>query len=345
MLRGREGGVNRPNVIRITIWPRKSNQGRERLMLKGLFAAIALICTAGSTAAAWPDKPVKLIVPYPAGGAADLFARVVAEGLQRKLGQPFIVENRSGAAGQIGTEQAVRSPPDGYTIYCGPNAPHVLLPLLRKTNYKTSDLVPIAPFGELVYAIGVLKTMPPNNLRELVDYAKANPGKLSYSSPGVGSATHLRSEVFNLLTGAQITHIPYRTGAEALPDLLAGRLDMMQDNIFFPQVRLGTVKMLGVLSSRRHPEFPDVPTFAEQGFGIDLPVWGGLLAPVGTPQQIIDTLAKAMNELNVEPSVIERMLKIGWVPYVATQADLQKQVESEAKAYHTWVDRTQLKLE
>ncbi len=315
-------------------------------MLKRMIAAIALVVIATCGArAAWPEKPVKLIVPYPAGGAADLPARVVAEGLQRKLGQPFIVENRAGAAGQIGTEQAVRSPPDGYTIYCGPNAPHVLLPLLRKTNYKTSDLVPIAPFGELVYAMGVLKTMAPNNLMELVALAKANPGKLSYSSPGIGSATHLRSEVFNLLAGMQITHIPYRTGAEALPDLLAGRLDMMQDNIFFPQVRIGNVKMLGVISSRRHPEFPDVPTFAEQGFNIDLPVWGGLLAPVGTPQPIIDALAKAMNELNVEPSVIERMLKIGWVPYVANQADLLQQVASEGKAYQTWVDRTQLKLE
>lgn len=315
-------------------------------MLKRILAAIALVfCAPGVAKAAWPEKPVKLVVPYPAGGAADLPARVAAEGLQRKLGQPFIVENRAGAAGQIGTEQVVRSPPDGYTIYCGPNAPHVLLPLLRKTNYKTSDLVPIAPFGELVYGIGVLKTMAPNNLKELVAYAKANPGKLSYSSPGIGSATHLRSEVFNLLAGTQITHIPYRTGAEALPDLLAGRLDMMQDNIFFPQVRLGTVKMLGVISSRRHPEFPDVPTFAEQGYPIDLPVWGGLLAPVGTPQQIIDALAKAMNELNAEPQIVERMLKIGWVPYVATQADLLKQVASEAKAYQTWVDRTQLKLE
>ncbi len=301
-------------------------------MLKRILAAIALVfCAPGVAKAAWPEKPVKLVVPYPAGGAADLPARVAAEGLQRKLGQPFIVENRAGAAGQIGTEQVVRSPPDGYTIYCGPNAPHVLLPLLRKTNYKTSDLVPIAPFGELVYGIGVLKTMAPNNLKELVAYAKANPGKLSYSSPGIGSATHLRSEVFNLLAGTQITHIPYRTGAEALPDLLAGRLDMMQDNIFFPQVRLGTVKMLGVISSRRHPEFPDVPTFAEQGYPIDLPVWGGLLAPVGTPQPIIDALAKAMNELNAEPQIVERMLKIGWVPYVATQADLLKQVASKPR--------------
>ena len=123
-----------------------------------------MLSTLGSAHAQWPEKPVRLIVPYPAGGAADLPARAVAEGLQRKFRQPFIVENRAGAAGQIGTEQAVRSTPDGYTIYCGPNGPYVLLPLLRPTSYKTSDLVPIAPYGELVYAFGVLTASPFNNL-------------------------------------------------------------------------------------------------------------------------------------------------------------------------------------
>ncbi len=315
-------------------------------MLSRLLAAIGLlVCGVSAAAAAWPEKPVRLIVPYPAGGAADLPARIMAEGLQRKFGKPFVVENRAGAAGQVGTELVVRSPPDGYTIYCGPNAPYVLLPLLRQTSYKTSDLVPVAPFGELVYGIGVLKTMAANNLKELVDLAKANPGKLSYSSPGVGSATHLRSEVLNLLAGVQITHIPYRTGAEAIPDLLAGRLDMMQDNIFFPQVRLGNVKMLGVISSRRHPEFPDVPTFAEQGFPIDLRVWGGFLAPTGTPQPILDELARVVNELNVEPETIERMLKIGWVSYTASPAELVRQLAVESETYKSWVQKTQLKLE
>ena len=315
-------------------------------MLSRVLTAIGLLlCGVAAASAAWPEKPVKLIVPYPAGGAADLPARIMAEGLQRKLGKPFIVENRAGAAGQVGTELVVRSAPDGYTFYLGPNAPYVLLPLLRQTSYKTTDLVPVAPFGELVYAIGVLKTMPANNLKELLELAKANPGKLSYSSPGVGSATHLRSEVLNLLAGVQITHIPYRTGAEAIPDLLAGRLDMMQDNIFFPQVRLGAVKMLGVISSRRHPEFPDVQTFAEQGFPIDLRVWGGFLAPVGTPQDIVDALGKVVNELNVEPETVARQLKIGWVSYVATPAELVAQLEAEAAAYKSWVQRTNLKLE
>ena len=316
------------------------------MLMRTVVVAIGLLLsTAAHAFADWPEKPVRLIVPYPAGGAADLPARAVADGLQRKFGKPFIVENRAGAAGQIGTEQAVRATPDGYTIYCGPNGPYVLLPLLRPTSYKTSDLVPIAPYGELVYAFGVLTTSPLNNLKDLQAYAKANPGKLSYSSPGAGSITHLRGEAFNQVAGVEIAHIPYRTGAEALPDLLEGRLDIMLDNIFFPHLRQGKVKMLGVLSARRHPEFPDVPTFAEQGFPLDLPVWGGLLAPLGTPQPIIETLAKAMNELNVDAAFTARMLQIGFVTYVATQDEMAKRMAAEADLFRGWVQKTNFKLE
>lgn len=316
------------------------------MLLRAIFVAIGLLVSTFSAGRAdWPEKPVRLIVPYPAGGAADLPARAVAEGLQRKFGKPFIVENRAGAAGQIGTEQAVRATPDGYTIYCGPNGPYVLLPLLRPTSYKTSDLVPIAPYGELVYAFGVLTTSPLNNLKDLQAYAKANPNKLSYSSPGAGSITHLRGEAFNQVAGVEIAHIPYRTGAEALPDLLEGRLDIMLDNIFFPHLRQGKVKMLGVLSARRHPEFPDVPTFAEQGFPLDLPVWGGLLAPLGTPQPIIEVLAKAMNELNVDAAFTARMLQIGFVTYVATQEQLAQRMTAETDLFRGWVQRTNFKLE
>lgn len=316
------------------------------MLLRSIVLAVGLmLATLGNAFADWPEKPVRLIVPYPAGGAADLPARAVAEGLQKKFGKPFIVENRAGAAGQIGTEQAIRATPDGYTIYCGPNGPYVLLPLLRPTSYKTSDLMPIAPFGELVYAFGVLTASPLNNLKELQAFAKANPNKLSYSSPGAGSITHLRGEAFNQLAGVDITHIPYRTGAEALPDLLEGRLDIMLDNIFFQHLRQGKVKMLGVLSTRRHPEFPDVATFAEQGFPLELPVWGGLLAPLGTPSPIIESLAKAMNELNKDADFTARMLKIGFVTYVATSDELAAQVAAEVGLFRNWVQKTNFKLE
>ena len=221
----------------------------------------------------------------------------------------------------------------------------MLLPLIRALPYKASDLVPIAPYGEVVYGFGVLASMKVNNLKELQALAGANPGKFFYSSPGSGSATNLRGEAFKTLAGVDITHLPYRTGAEAVPDLLGGRLDIMLDNIFFPQVRQGTVKLLGVLSNRRHPEFPDVPTFAEQGFPIDLRVWGGFLAPLGTPQPIIDTLARAIAELNAEPDIIERQTKIGWIPFSATPQELLAQMRAEVESYRGWVQRTGFKID
>ena len=319
-----------------------------RKVLGAAFSVAALLATTTLTTpvlAAYPEKPVKLVVPYPAGGAADLPARIVAEGLQRKLGRPFIIENKSGAAGGIGTESVVRATPDGYTMYIGPNSPILLLPLLRPVGYKPTDLVPVGAYGELVYGFGVLSTMKANNLKELAALAKANPGKMSISSPGVGSATHLRDEAFKIIADVDIIHVPYRTGAEALPDLLAGRLDIMLDNIYFPQIRVGTVKMIGVLSDRRHPEFPEVPTFAEQGFDIKLPVWGGFLAPVGTPKEAIDTIARAVAELNKEPEVIERQMKIGWVPFQATPEELNTRMIEEVKSYAYWIKRTNLKLD
>ena len=316
-------------------------------MLRRMIGAVLVAAMSFTMAAqaAYPDRPVKLLVPYPAGGAADLPARVLAEGLQRKLGKPFIVENKSGAAGAIGTEAVVRAPADGYTIYCGPNAPLVLLPQVRQIAYKPTDLVPIAAYGEVVYAFGVLSTMKANNLKELQALAKASPGRLSVSSPGVGSATHLRDEAYKAMAEVDIIHVPYRTGAEALPDLLAGRLDIMLDNIFFPQVRSGQVKMLGVLSDRRHPEFPDVPTFKEQGFDIRLPVWGGLHAPVGTPREVIEVLSKAVMELNKEPDIIEKQMKIGWVPFSATPDELAKRMIEEVESYRFWIKKTDFKMD
>ena len=313
-------------------------------MWKAALTALLLAATP-ALAADYPERPVKLVVPYPAGGSADLPARIYAEGLQRKLGKPFVVDNRAGAAGAIGTESVVRSAPDGYTIYCGPNSPLVLLPIIRPTNFKPTDLIPIAAYGEVVYAIGVLTETKAGNLKELIALAKAAPGTLSYSSPGAGSATNLRGEALKHLAGVDMIHIPYRTGAEAIPDLLGGRLSMMLDNIYFPHVRTGKVKLLGVLTSRRFPEFPDVPTFAEQGFPIDVNVWAGFFAPVGTPQAIIDILAKAVNELNVEPEIIERQAKIGWVPFVSTPAQLRQQMTNEIESYGTWVKRLNFKID
>ncbi len=302
------------------------------MMQAMLGALIAVLTLVGMTSHvhAYPDKPVRLIVPYPAGGSADLPARILAEGLQRKLGKPFIVENRVGAAGAIGAEAVTRAAPDGYTLYCGPNAPLVLLPLIRALPYKPSDLVPIAPYGEVVYGFGVLASMKVNNLKELQALAGANPGKFFYSSPGSGSATNLRGEAFKAAAGVDITHLPYRTGAEAIPDLLGGRLDIMLDNIFFPQVRQGTVKLLGVLSNRRHPEFPDVPTFAEQGFqGFDIDSWLGVYAPAKLPQPVVEAWTAALRDITRMPDVTAKLVAFGLEPLVNTPAQFAEAFKAD----------------
>lgn len=295
--------------------------------------------------AEYPDRPVKLIVPYPAGGAADLPARIYAEGLSRKLGQPFVIENRAGAAAAVGAELVARATPDGYTLYCGPNGPLVLLPQIRQLNYKPADLLPISPYGQVVYGFAVLPSLGVKNMKELAALAKSKPGTLSYSSPGAGSSTNLRGEAFKQLAGVDITHIPYRTGAEAIPDFLAGRVSIMIDNIYFPLAREGKALILGMVGERRHPEFPDVPTLGEQGFPVDVNVWGGFLAPAGTPQPIVDRLGKVINELNVEPDTVARMLKIGWVTYTATPAEMRVGMEKEIAAYARWIKLTNFKID
>jgi tripartite-type tricarboxylate transporter receptor subunit TctC len=316
------------------------------MMRIGAAITAAILATLSNVAfAEYPDKPVRLVVPYPGGGSADLPARIYGEGLSRKLGQPFVIENRAGAAAAVGAEVVARAAPDGYTLYCGPNGPFVLLPQIRQLNYKPADFVPVAPYGQVVYGFAVLPSLGVKNMKELAALAKAKPGTLSYSSPGAGSSTNLRGEAFKQLAGVEITHIPYRTGAEAVPDFLAGRVSIMVDNIYFPQAREGKALILGMVGERRHPEFPDVPTLGEQGYPVDVNVWGGFLAPAGTPQPIIERLAKAINELNVEPDTVARMLKIGWVTYTATPAEMRANMDVEIAAYARWIKLTNFKID
>ena len=311
--------------------------------------ALAVSGTAMSSAPAsaqqWPTKPVRILYNYPPGTGGDVIARTIAEALHKKLGQPFVVENRSGASGTVGVEAASRLTADGYTFLASPNAPMVLLPQLRKVNYDPKDFRPIAAVGEYVYGWAVLPDLGVKTVSELVARAKAKPGELTYSSPGVGSATNLRGEAFNILAGMNVLHIPYRGGPDALNDFLAGRVSVMLDNAHYAHVKTGKAVMLAVTSSRRHPDFPDVPTMEEAGYKIDLPTWLAFYALKGTPDDIALKFGHAVAEITARPDIRRRMLDIGFFAMDEKPEQLAEMNKREFSSYESWVKRANLKLD
>lgn len=323
----------------------RSVNRRRRIAAAVLACFAALLPAAQAIAADWPTKPVRIIYNYPAGTGGDVVSRVVAEALSQKLGQPFIVENRSGAAGAVGIESAARLPADGYTFLHSPNAPLVLLPLLRKVAYEPQDFRPIAALGEYVYAWAVLPSLGVKTFAEMVAMAKAKPGQLSYSSPGAGSVTNLRGEALNQLAGMNITHIPYRGGPDALNDFLAGIVNVMLDNAHFSQVRAGKAIMLAVTTSRRHPDFPDVPSIKEAGYDINLPAWLAVYAIKGTDDAIAAKMGAAIAEIIARPEIKRRLLDIGFFAMEEKPAELLDMNKRELADYAAWVKRVNFKID
>ena len=289
---------------------------KRRTLVTSMLAAPALLGSAGAHAqAAWPAKPVKLILPYAPGGATDFIGRPWADKLGQAFGHSFVVDNRGGASGAIGTEAVAKAAPDGYTFLLTPSAPLTVLPNMRKVGYDVRrDLTPVARVGDLVCGFTVIPSLGINTIAELVAYAKKNPGKLAFGSAGAGTSTHMRIEAFKAAAGVDILHVPYRGSADALNDLLAGNVQMMNEINVIPHVKSGKLKLLNVNHPTRHPDFPDVPTLSEAGFpGIDVPVWYSLWAPTGTPKDIIAALNRRVIEIAPTPDMVARMQNINVV--------------------------------
>jgi len=214
----------------------------------------------------WPNKPVKIIVPFGAGGGTDVLARYYAEKLSQAFGQSFVVENRGGASGMIGTEAAAKSKPDGHTLLLSSNTSTVNLPLLKKTPYDHDSFVPIVRVGDGVSGFCVHPSANINSLKELVEYAKANPGKLAFGTPGPGTSGHMRMEMLSYRAGIKFLHVPYRGGGEVLTDFISGIVQVANDPINNPSAKAGKLKMLCMNHTTRNPEFPDVPTLTEAGY-------------------------------------------------------------------------------
>ena len=317
----------------------------KRPLLAALLLALTLPTMGPAVAQEWPTKPIRIIYNYPPGTSGDVLFRMIGEHVAQKLGQAVIVENRAGASGTLGVEAAWRTTADNYTFLLSPNSPMVLLPQLRKVPYDRRDFRPIAAIGEYVYGWAVLPSLGVKSVAELVAMAKAKPGVLTVSTPGAGTATHLRSEVLNATADMQITPIHYRGGPEALNDFLGGHVNIMLDSIHYPHARAGRAIILAFTSSRRHPEFPDVPTMEEAGYKIELPTWLALYAIKGTAEEPAAKLAAAVNEVIQRPDINARIYTMGFFPMTRTPAELKEMNDREVASYESWVKKLNFKME
>jgi tripartite-type tricarboxylate transporter receptor subunit TctC len=313
--------------------------------------ALALACALSFAAAAqeWPVKAVRIIVPFPAGGSADLMPRAVAEKLTERWGQPVIVENRPGAAGNIGADAVFRAEPDGYTLLSSPPPPLVInKSLYPKLTYDADQFVPMTVIGAIPNVLLVHPQVPANSVQELIAYAKAHPGKLNYASQGSGTTSHLTAELFKSMAGAlQITHIPYKGTAPALTDLLAGQVDMMCDNlgVSLPHVRAGKLKALAVASKKRFPGLAEVPALAETLPGFESAAWFGIVAPPKTSAAVAEKVALGVQEALKRPEVRKRLADLSAEPLGYGPAETAAFMRAEVERWSTVIRTAGVKLE
>jgi tripartite-type tricarboxylate transporter receptor subunit TctC len=302
-----------------------------------LFAAVILAMAFAAHAAGYPERPVKIIVAYPAGGANDTVARTISEELSRDLGQPFVVENKGGAGGTIGADIASKAPADGYTLFMAAGA-HALAPSLhRSLPYDiVNDFQPVSQAAIGTYMLVVHPSVKATTVAELVALAKANPGKLSYASSGVGAPPHLAGVLFQQKTGTELNHVAYKGDTPAITDLVGGQVQLafISPGALIPHIRAGRLRPLAVTSQSRSSVFPDLPTLDEAGVkGYALGTWWGLLAPAGTPDAIVDTLAKAMAKATSVPAVKERFESLGFEAHGSSPAEFGKFIKEEVARY------------
>ena len=316
-------------------------------------AALAFLLAAGAQAAEspYPAKPIRFIVPYVAGGAADIFTRTVGQKLYEAWGQTVVVDNRAGANGGIGTELVAKAPPDGYTLLLGNSGPITINPVLYdKVAYDpVKDLAPVTQGTSYPYVLVVPAGSTVMQLKDFIGLLQKTPGRLTYGSTGVGGGNHLAGELFNLMTGTKAIHVPYKGSAAALADLLGGQLSFMFDTPItsVPQLKSGKLRAIGVTGLRRSPSLPDVPTIDEQGLkGFELTQWQGVLVPAGTPRAIVDVLHRAVVQALKMPDVIERLAVQGGNELVGnTPEQFAQQIASDLAKYRKLIRDAKIRAE
>ena len=300
-------------------------------------------------ATGYPSKPVKVVVPFPAGGGSDTMARTMGDALQRALKQPFVVDNKTGATGNIGTEFVAKSPADGYTLLVVPNSLSINESLFPKLPFNAQkSFAPIALLGSSPVMIGVKTGLPVTTVQELVALAKKSPGTLSYASCGAGSPQHIAGELFKSTTNIDLLHIPYKGCTPAAADAAAGVVDVVFNTVanLRPFIQAGKIRALAVTSAKRSSLAPDLPTVQESGVkGYDVDVWFGVLAPVGTPKDVIDLLNKEINATLIQPDIKERMEKIYYEPVGGSPSQFADVIKRDMSRYGETIRNANIKLD
>lgn len=324
------------------------NLSRVKIFV-ALFVAISPLVSFTTAAQTYPDKPVKIIVPFAAGGPADVYARVLGQKLQAALGQTFTIDNRPGGGAIVGTEAAAKSPADGYTLLMMSNTHTVNESLFRTKPYQLMrDFVPVAPVNYSDLVLVVHPSVPVNSLKELLDLAKSKPKKLNYASSGPGTPYHMAGELFKAMAGVDIVHVPYKGSSGARTDVMGGQVEMMFDAVtaMAPMVKAGKLKALATTGTERTAVMPDVPTLTAAGVaGYEATIWLGVLAPTGTPKAIVEKLNAEITKIVSTPEMVESWAKQGAVPMKMSPEQFDKYLRDDIEKWAKVVKVSGAKVE
>jgi tripartite-type tricarboxylate transporter receptor subunit TctC len=320
----------------------------RRAAIKTVATGAALVWAGKASALDYPTRPVRFLVGYPPGGATDILARLIGQRLSERLGQQFVIENKPGAGNNIGTEAAINSAPDGYTVLLVNPANYINSTLYANLKFDfVRDIAPIASFNRVPNVMTVNKDVPAKNVAEFIEYVKANPGKINMASSGNGTSVHLSGEMFMAMTGAKMQHVPYRGAAPAITDMLGGQVQVIFDNMpsIIAHIRSGSLRALGVTTTERSSQLPDVQAIAETVPGYEASALFGMGAPKSTPKDIIEKLNSEINAIMQEPEMRKRLVELGGEPLIQSPDAFGDMIKAETAKWKKVVEFAGLKVE